>query len=169
MLGAVVRDFRCLFARLHFPLPCDLDTYTLSPMAPLADFIFTYIPLPSLPSHLTSYVNGKTPMSTPQEVIPALVAYLVIIFSTQRFMKDRPAYKLQIPFQIHNVFLSSGSLLLMSLILEAVVPMAWKGGWFWGMCSTEMWTPVRLSRVIPCRLDCADVFALLGSIWNSTI
>lgn len=109
-------------------------------MAPLADFILAHVPLPSVPYYLTSYVNGKTPFSTLQEVVPALVAYLVIIFGTQWFMKDKPAYKLQVPFQIHNIFLSSGSLLLMSLILEEVVPMVWKNGLFWGMCSDDMWT-----------------------------
>ncbi|KIP11947.1 hypothetical protein PHLGIDRAFT_82477 [Phlebiopsis gigantea 11061_1 CR5-6] len=109
-------------------------------MAPLADFILSYVPLPSIPYYLTQYVPGKTPMSTPQEVFPTLVAYLVIIFTTQWFMKDKSALKLQIPFQIHNVFLSSGSLLLVSLILEEVIPMVWKNGVFWGMCSTDMWT-----------------------------
>ena len=146
------------------------STRTLSPpMAPLADFILTYVPLPSLPSHFTSYVNGKTPMSTPQEVFPTLVAYLVIIFGTQWFMKDRPAYKLQIPFQIHNVFLSGGSLLLMTLILEEVVPMVWNHTLFWGMCSTDMWTSVRHSRVNLCLPCSADMFFTFCSTWNFTI
>ena len=121
-------------------------------MAPLADFILSYVPLPSVPYYLTQYVPGKTPLSTPQEVFPTLVAYLVIIFTTQWFMKDKSALKLQIPFQIHNVFLSSGSLLLMTLILEEVIPMVWKNGVFWGMCSTDMWTSVRLSRVVSCTV-----------------
>lgn len=112
-------------------------------MAPLADFILAHVPLPSVPYYYTSYVKGKTPMSTPQEVFPALVAYLVIVFGTRWFMTDKAAYKLQIPFQIHNVFLSAGSLLLMTLILEEVIPMVWKNGVFWGMCSTSMWTSVR--------------------------
>ena len=111
-------------------------------MAPLADFILAYVPLPELPHHLRLYVNGKTPMSTPQEVFPALVAYLVIIFSTQAFMKDRAPMKLQYLFQAHNIFLSSGSLVLMTLILEAVIPMVWKNGLWWGMCNVNMWTDV---------------------------
>jgi fatty acid elongase 3 len=127
-------------------------------MAPLADFILSYVPLPSIPYYLTSYVNGKTPLSTPQEVFPALVAYLVIIFGTRWFMQDKPAYKLQIPFQIHNVFLSAGSLLLMSLILEEVIPMVWKNGVFWGMCSTNMWTNVCCRRVIPRFMTCTNAY-----------
>ncbi|KAF7791865.1 hypothetical protein EIP86_002889 [Pleurotus ostreatoroseus] len=109
-------------------------------MAPLADFILAHVPLPNVPYYLTSYVSGKTPMSTPLEVFPALVAYLVIIFSVRAFMKDRPAFKLQYLFQLHNIILSSGSLLLMTLILEEVIPMVWNHDVFWGMCSTDMWT-----------------------------
>lgn len=113
-------------------------------MAPLADFILAYVPLPKVPSYYTKYVIGKTPLSTPTEVWSTLAAYLVIIFGTQAFMKSRPAYKLQIPFQIHNVFLSAGSLLLLSLIAEEVVPLIWKNGLFWGMCNEGMWTNVRV-------------------------
>ena len=45
-------------------------------MAPLADFLLSALPLKSLgvPYHLTHYVQGETPFSTPQEVFPALAA-----------------------------------------------------------------------------------------------
>jgi len=110
------------------------------PMAPLADFILANVPLPKVPHHLTSYVIGETPMSTPVEVWSTLAAYLVIVFGTRAFMKSRPAYKLQYPFQLHNIVLSGGSLLLLALILEEVIPMVWKNGVFWGMCNINMWT-----------------------------
>lgn len=51
--------------------------------------------------------------------------------------------KLQGPFQVHNMFLSAGSLLLLCLIVEEAAPMMWKGGVFFGMCSHDMWTSVR--------------------------
>ncbi|KAI0689600.1 GNS1/SUR4 membrane protein [Cytidiella melzeri] len=108
-------------------------------MAPLADFILANVPLPRVPDYYTSYVIGKTPMSTPVEVWSTLAAYLVIIFGTQAFMKSRPAYKLQIPFQMHNLFLSSGSLLLLLLIAEEVIPQVWNNGPFFGLCNAAMW------------------------------
>ena len=88
-------------------------------------------------------------MSTPQEVYPALVAYLVVIFSIQYLMKDRQAMKLQYAFQAHNVFLSSGSALLLALIVEEVAPEVWKHGLFHGMCNVAMWKSVRLCPVSP--------------------
>jgi hypothetical protein len=139
------------------------------PMAPLADFILAHVPLPKVPYHYTHYVVGKTPMSTPTEVWPTLAAYLVIIFGTQAFMKSRPAFKLQIPFQIHNIFLSAGSLLVLLLIAEEVIPMVWKHGLFWGMCNEGMWLQVRVFS-LPC--DQHALFALsdvVRSAWSFTI
>ncbi|KAK7694661.1 hypothetical protein QCA50_001849 [Cerrena zonata] len=106
----------------------------------IADLILKYVPLPSVPPQYTSYTPGKTPLSTPEEVFPALAAYLLVIFSVRAYMKDRPPMKLQFLFQVHNIFLSLGSLLLLSLIMEEVVPMVWKHGAFWGMCHEGMWT-----------------------------
>ncbi|KAI0825120.1 elongase of fatty acids ELO [Trametes gibbosa] len=111
-------------------------------MASLSDFLLSRLHLASLgvPYHLTHYVPGKTPFSTPLEVFPTLAAYLVIIFSVQAWMKDRSPYKLQFLFRLHNAFLSSGSLLLVLLIMEEVVPMYYKHGTFWALCHDDMWT-----------------------------
>ncbi|KAI0335258.1 elongase of fatty acids ELO [Cubamyces sp. BRFM 1775] len=111
-------------------------------MAPLADFLLAHLPLASLnvPYELTHYVPGKTPFSTPQEVFPALVAYLVIIFGIREWMKSRPPFKFQFFFRLHNAFLSSGSLLLVLLIMEEVVPLWLQHGTFWALCDDDMWT-----------------------------
>jgi len=109
-------------------------------MAPLADFLLKYVPLPSLPHYLTKYVPGQTPMSTPEQVFPALVAYLVVIFGVQEIMKNRKPLKLQYLFQAHNIFLSGGSLILLTLMVEEVAPLLWKNGLFWSMCHEGMWT-----------------------------
>ncbi|CDO71575.1 hypothetical protein BN946_scf184911.g45 [Trametes cinnabarina] len=111
-------------------------------MAPLADFLLSRLRLAELPIpyELTHYVQGKTPLSTPQEVYPALVAYLVIIFGIRAWMKDRPPYKLQFLFRLHNAFLSSGSLLLFVLILEEVLPHLWQNGPFFALCNPAMFT-----------------------------
>ena len=113
-------------------------------MAPLADFLLSTLPLASLgvPHQLTHYVQGKTPLSTPWEVYPTLAAYLVIIFSIQAWMKNRPPFKLQFLFRLHNAFLTSGSALLVALILEQVVPLVYQHGVFWGMCDNDMWNKV---------------------------
>ncbi|KAH9944374.1 GNS1/SUR4 membrane protein [Epithele typhae] len=111
-------------------------------MASLSDLLLHRAGLGSLPVPypLTHYVAGKTPLSTPQEVYPMLAAYLVTIFSIRAFMKNRSPLKLQFLFRVHNAFLSSGSLLLVLLIMEEVVPRYLKHGTFWVLCNDDMWS-----------------------------
>lgn len=115
-------------------------------MAPLADFLATAISY-RLPLHLRSYVPGKTPLSTPREVYPSLATYLVIVFGLRAYMKNRPPLKLQWLFQLHNMILSGGSALLLSLMVEEIAPLFYKNGLFWTMCNTRMWTDV----IVPSR------------------
>ncbi|KAL0951189.1 hypothetical protein HGRIS_007917 [Hohenbuehelia grisea] len=110
-------------------------------MAPLADFILTHVPLPSVPHYLTNYVQGQTPLSTTPTVLTALVSYLAIIFGIQAVMKGQKPLKLTLLFQIHNVFLSAGSALLLALMLEEILPILWQKGVFAAMCAEESWTP----------------------------
>lgn len=110
-------------------------------MAPLADFLLSVIPV-SLPTHLTSYVPGKTPLSTNAEVVTAVASYLTIIFGIRAYKKNKEAHKLNTLFKVHNVMLSSGSFLLLALMLEEIIPIVWRDGFFKGICASSSWTPV---------------------------
>jgi fatty acid elongase 3 len=111
-------------------------------MALLADFLLAHVPLPSLPHYLTSYVPGETPLSTWTSVCTALVSYLAIVFGTREIMKSRPPQKLNALFRAHNIFLSVGSLILVILMMETVLPIMWSEGVFNAMCADESWTTV---------------------------
>ncbi|KIY71621.1 GNS1/SUR4 membrane protein, partial [Cylindrobasidium torrendii FP15055 ss-10] len=106
----------------------------------LADLLETVIPF-KLPTHLSSYVHGTTPLSTTPVVLATLSGYLITIFGIQEVMKNRAPQKLNTLFQIHNVILSSGSLLLLVLMLEEILPIMWKEGIFTGICGAKAWTP----------------------------
>ncbi|KII86437.1 hypothetical protein PLICRDRAFT_700491 [Plicaturopsis crispa FD-325 SS-3] len=110
-------------------------------MAPIADFILEYVPLPSLPSYLVSYIPGQTPLSTAPTVFTALAGYLATIFGLREVMKDRQPQKLNALFQVHNVILSGGSLILLVLMLEEILPIVWNHGIYYAICAEESWTP----------------------------
>lgn len=133
--------------------PSSLPLRSSSPMAPIADFLASVIPW-SLPPHLQGYVVGKTPLSTPQQVFPTLAGYLVVVFGLRAYMKNRPPLKLQGLFQLHNIILSAGSLLLLSCMAEEIAPLYWKHGLFWAMCNEGMWNKVSFF----CILRVASVF-----------
>ncbi|KAF9568388.1 fatty acid elongase, partial [Agrocybe pediades] len=109
-------------------------------MVSLSAVLLDIIPY-RLPTHLYTYVQGKTPLSTDKQVVTTLISYLVIIFSIQAFMKNRQPLKLTTFFQIHNVFLSAGSLLLLLLMLEEIIPNVWNNGLHHALCAEQSWTP----------------------------
>ncbi|CAK5269803.1 unnamed protein product, partial [Mycena citricolor] len=106
----------------------------------LADLLIGVTPF-TLPRHLTSFVEGQTPLSTTPVVLGTLAAYLATIFGIQAAMKNRPPQKLNALFQVHNVFLSGGSLLLLVLMMEEVIPIIWKNGFLNAICREDSWTP----------------------------
>ena len=116
------------------------------PMAPLADFLLEYLPVPHIPYHYTHYVRGATPLSTQPVVLSILAGYLATIFGIREIMKTRQPQKLTFLFQVHNIILSSGSALLLALMLEEIFPIYWRHGTFYAMCNVGAWTEV---RVIP--------------------
>lgn len=120
-------------------------------MAPVADFLLAHVPFPSIPHYLTSYVIGETPLSTWTSVCTALVSYLAIVFGTREVMKGRPPQKLNTLFRAHNVFLSAGSLLLLVLMMEEILPIMWSEGLFNAMCAAPSWTPVSDDILSACR------------------
>jgi len=70
----------------------------------------------------------------------ALTSYLAIIFGVQAFMKNQQPIRLNTLFQAHNVILSSGSLLLLVLMLEEILPIWWNNGVHHALCAEEAWT-----------------------------
>ena len=117
----------------------------------LADFILSFVSTDRLPIHLTSYVPGKTPFSTWPAVISMTVTYLAIIFGTRETMKDKPALKLTTLFRAHNLMLSIGSLILMSLICEEVVSIWLKPeiGTYGSLCASTAYTNVSILPSMP--------------------
>jgi fatty acid elongase 3 len=111
-------------------------------MAPLADFLLEYVPLPHIPPYLTTFTPGKSPLSTFSEVVVALITYLVAIYGIRAYMTNLRPHNFTTLFQAHNIILSTGSLLLLVLMLEEIVPIWWKNGIFYAICDTAAWTDV---------------------------
>ncbi|KIJ46293.1 hypothetical protein M422DRAFT_165435 [Sphaerobolus stellatus SS14] len=94
-----------------------------------------------VPYHLIRFLPGKTPLSTWPPVVFAIAGYLLLIFGIQEYMQTRKPFEIRGLSQIHNSMLSAGSLILLALTLEEVVPMVSKHGFHYGICSPEAWTP----------------------------
>jgi fatty acid elongase 3 len=111
-------------------------------MRNLADIIVAYVPLPDLPSYLTSWQPGKTPLSTTPVVVSVMAGYLTTIFTIQYLLKDKKPFVLNTWFRAHNIILSAGSALLLALMVEEIGPIIKQHGLRHAICSPDAWTPV---------------------------
>ena len=83
-----------------------------------------------------------TPMSTLKESGFAILAYYVIILGGRELMRNRPAFKLNTLFMIHNFYLTSISAILLALFLEQLIPTLYNHGLFFTICEKDGgWTP----------------------------
>jgi fatty acid elongase 3 len=106
----------------------------------LADTIEAAFPW-RLPVWLTSYHQEVTPLSTWPSVMTAIIVYLSTIFGLREIMRERQALKLTFLFQLHNLLLTSGSALLLAVMLEEILPIVWNHGIFYAICGYGAWTP----------------------------
>ena len=83
------------------------------------------------------FEEGVTPMSTIKETAIALVAYYVIVFGGREVMKNRPAFKLNTLFMIHNLYLTLISGTLLALFIEQLLPTIWRHGIFFAICDHQ--------------------------------
>ncbi|KAI5970900.1 ELO2 [Candida margitis] len=88
------------------------------------------------------FVQGELPLSTLHPVLLTIAGYYLVIFGGNYLFK-----KLQIKpfvlnglFQIHNLFLTTLSLTLLTLMVEQLVPMIYHHGLFYAICSPNAWT-----------------------------
>lgn len=78
-----------------------------------------------------------TPMSTLKESGFTILAYYVIIFGGRELMRNRPAFKLNGPFMIHNFYLTAISAILLALFVEQLVPTVYNHGLFYAICDVR--------------------------------
>ncbi|KAF9235424.1 GNS1/SUR4 membrane protein, partial [Melanogaster broomeanus] len=109
-------------------------------MPNLADAILSFIPTNAVPPALKAYIPGETPFSTWPVVASMAVTYLAVVLGTREIMKDREPLKLTTLFRAHNLLLSAGSLVLMTLLGEEVFLNWLKVGTFGSLCAQEAYT-----------------------------
>jgi len=80
------------------------------------------------------FVGGKTPMSTFKETAAVLVSYYIIIFGGRLLMKNRPPFKLNALFMIHNFYLTAISAVLLALFFEQLLSEVVRNGVFHAIC-----------------------------------
>lgn len=63
-----------------------------------------------------------------------IIAYYIIILGGRELMRNRPAFKLNGLFMIHNFYLTAISGGLLALFIEQLVPTVSRHGLFYAIC-----------------------------------
>jgi len=84
-------------------------------------------------------INHNVPFSTSASVISITIFYWVSVYGLTQFMKSRKPPHFKPLFAIHNALLSFFSLILLTLLMETIIPTIWNRGFYFSICSEEMW------------------------------
>ncbi|SCU99514.1 LAME_0G03466g1_1 [Lachancea meyersii CBS 8951] len=86
------------------------------------------------------FVPGQLPLSELPQVLAAITTYYVVIFGGRYMLKNSEPFKLNVWFQLHNLFLTLLSLTLLVLMVEQLVPLIATNGLYYAICNAGAWT-----------------------------
>lgn len=114
---------------------------TLYQKSPWSIFSKLWTPLMGYSPEKFEVLEGTTPMTTLKETVILIATYYFVVFAGREIMRDRPAFKLNDAFLLHNFCLTAISGALLALFLEQLVPTLWNYGVFHTICGAGGWTP----------------------------
>jgi fatty acid elongase 3 len=120
-----------------FPIPT-LDRPFGIELWPIFDKLFEKVV--GFPASQFHFLPGYTSLSTVPEVVGAIAAYYLTIWGGHQIMKNQQPLKLNSLFMAHNLILTVVSGGLLVLFIEQLLPIIWRNGVFYSICSPDCWT-----------------------------
>lgn len=84
--------------------------------------------------------DPSVPYTSLQPVLATIATYYVVIFGGREVMKALPIIRINLVFQLHNLFLTTLSLTLLVLLVEQLLPILAREGLMYAICNSGSWT-----------------------------
>lgn len=86
------------------------------------------------------FFPGGPPLSKFSHVLVGIATYYLLVFGGRYMLRNTRPFKLNTLFQCHNLFLTSFSFLLLTLMVEQLEPLLIRHGLYDTLCSKYAWT-----------------------------
>ena len=113
---------------------------TRKPLWNLFDKYLTYLTKGRFSPSNFIFRVGEVPLSNFSTVLLIVSLYYILIFGGQYVLKGAKPLRLNTLFQLHNLFLTFASLILLLLLLEQVIPIIYQNGLLYAICDVGAWT-----------------------------
>lgn len=106
-------------------------------------FSFAFEKVVGIPAEDFNFVHGETFMANGYHALSVIAVYYVVIFGGRALSQaiNAPALKLNFLFQLHNLGLTFGSITLLLLMIEQVIPILYHHGLFYAICAEGAFAP----------------------------